>query len=95
MLLLWKICQVAALLLLSQQEERHLLESNVNIVLQKKMEELQRNLLQVTSIWFLFPALQYQDFNSMLPFGYSISYPMNLIARKMIDRKLSCIYDYC
>ncbi|RVW31335.1 hypothetical protein CK203_116349 [Vitis vinifera] len=87
--------KVAALLLLSQQEERHLLESNVNIVLQKKMEELQRNLLQVTSIWFLFPALQYQDFNSMLPFGYSISYPMNLIARKMIDRKLSCIYDYC
>lgn len=41
--------KVAALLLLSQQEERHLLESNVNIVLQKKMEELQRNLLQVTN----------------------------------------------
>ncbi|XP_002532426.2 protein Hook homolog 3 isoform X1 [Ricinus communis] len=41
--------KVAALLLLSQQEERHLLERNVNAVLQKKMEELQRNLLQVTN----------------------------------------------
>ncbi|KAA8545768.1 hypothetical protein F0562_020781 [Nyssa sinensis] len=41
--------KVAALLLLSQQEERHLLERNVNAALQKKMEELQRNLLQVTN----------------------------------------------
>ncbi|KAF7127625.1 hypothetical protein RHSIM_Rhsim11G0152600 [Rhododendron simsii] len=39
--------KVAALLLLSQQEERHLLERNVNASLQKKVEELQRNLLQV------------------------------------------------
>lgn len=39
--------QVAALLLLSQQEERHLLERNVSAALQKKIEELQRNLLQV------------------------------------------------
>ncbi|GAV74946.1 hypothetical protein CFOL_v3_18426 [Cephalotus follicularis] len=41
--------KVAALLLLSQQEERHLLERNVNAVLQQKIEELQRNLLQVTN----------------------------------------------
>ncbi|OVA05881.1 hypothetical protein BVC80_1701g14 [Macleaya cordata] len=41
--------KVATLLLLSQQEERHLLERNVNAALQKKMEELQRNLLQVTN----------------------------------------------
>ncbi|XP_062176354.1 uncharacterized protein LOC133881440 isoform X2 [Alnus glutinosa] len=41
--------KVAALLHLSQQEERHLLERNVNAALQRKMEELQRNLLQVTN----------------------------------------------
>ncbi|XP_052188136.1 putative WEB family protein At1g65010, chloroplastic isoform X2 [Diospyros lotus] len=41
--------KVAALLLLSQQEERHLLERGVNAALQKKLEELQRNLLQVTN----------------------------------------------
>ncbi|CAA0814238.1 myosin heavy chain-related [Striga hermonthica] len=41
--------KVEALLLLSQQEERHLLERNVNAALQKKVEELQRNLLQVTN----------------------------------------------
>ncbi|KAI3445882.1 hypothetical protein Pfo_002547 [Paulownia fortunei] len=41
--------KVAALLLLAQQEERHLLERNVNGALQKKIEELQRNLLQVTN----------------------------------------------
>lgn len=41
--------KVAALLLLSQQEERHLLERNVNAALQKKIEELQRNLFQVTT----------------------------------------------
>ncbi|XP_023553791.1 kinetochore protein SLK19 isoform X1 [Cucurbita pepo subsp. pepo] len=40
--------KVSALLLLSQQEERHLLERNVNAALQRKTEELQRNLLQVT-----------------------------------------------
>ncbi|KAL8538944.1 hypothetical protein ACS0TY_000803 [Phlomoides rotata] len=39
--------KVSSLLLLSQQEERHLLERNVNAALQKKIEELQRNLLQV------------------------------------------------
>ncbi|XP_011002132.1 PREDICTED: myosin-3 isoform X2 [Populus euphratica] len=41
--------KVSALLLLSQQEERHLLERNVSMALQKKTEELQRNLLQVTN----------------------------------------------
>ncbi|CAI9104259.1 OLC1v1002894C1 [Oldenlandia corymbosa var. corymbosa] len=41
--------KVAALLLLSQEEERHLLERNVNVALQKKIEDLQRNLLQVTN----------------------------------------------
>lgn len=41
--------KVAALLLLSQQEERHLLERDVNQALQKKMEDLQRNLSQVTN----------------------------------------------
>lgn len=38
--------KVATLLLLSQQEERYLLESNVNAALQKKLEEFQINLLQ-------------------------------------------------
>ncbi|KAH7653922.1 hypothetical protein IHE45_19G110700 [Dioscorea alata] len=41
--------KVAALLLLSQQEERHLLEGDVNKALLKKVEELQRNLSQVTN----------------------------------------------
>lgn len=41
--------KVATLLLLSQQEERYLLESNVNAALQKKLEEFQINLLQVTN----------------------------------------------
>lgn len=41
--------KVAALLLLSQEEERHLLERNMNAALHKKLEELQRNLLQVTN----------------------------------------------
>ncbi|XP_020978999.1 putative ciliary rootlet coiled-coil protein 2 isoform X3 [Arachis ipaensis] len=41
--------KVAALLLLSQQEERHLLERNMNAALQQKIEELQRNLVQVTN----------------------------------------------
>lgn len=41
--------KIAALLLLSQQEERHLLESDVNKALQKKLEDLQRNLSQVTN----------------------------------------------
>ncbi|XP_058081399.1 uncharacterized protein LOC131229456 isoform X2 [Magnolia sinica] len=41
--------KVSALLLLSQQEERHLLERDVNAALQKKMDELQRNLSQVTN----------------------------------------------
>ncbi|GKD56744.1 hypothetical protein Tco_1290131, partial [Tanacetum coccineum] len=39
--------KVEALLLLSQQDERYLLESNVNAALQTKLEELQRNLIQV------------------------------------------------
>ncbi|KAG0455602.1 hypothetical protein HPP92_024894 [Vanilla planifolia] len=39
--------KVAALLLLSQQEERHLLEREMNIAMQNKMEELQQNLSQV------------------------------------------------
>ncbi|XP_024960228.1 paramyosin isoform X2 [Cynara cardunculus var. scolymus] len=41
--------KVAALLLLSQEEERYLLESNVNAALQTKLEELQKNLIQVTN----------------------------------------------
>ncbi|XP_038973045.1 myosin-10-like isoform X4 [Phoenix dactylifera] len=41
--------KIAALLLLSQQEERHLLERDVNKALQKKLEELQINLSQVTN----------------------------------------------
>ncbi|TYG74596.1 hypothetical protein ES288_D04G194400v1 [Gossypium darwinii] len=32
-----------------KQEERHLLEKNINAALQKKVDELQRNLLQVTN----------------------------------------------
>ncbi|XP_071740374.1 uncharacterized protein [Rutidosis leptorrhynchoides] len=41
--------KVAALMLLSQEEERYLLESNVNAALQSKLEELQSNLKQVTN----------------------------------------------
>ncbi|KAK9077223.1 hypothetical protein SSX86_005560 [Deinandra increscens subsp. villosa] len=41
--------KVGALLLLSQQEERYLLENNVNSALQSKLEELHRNLIQVTN----------------------------------------------
>lgn len=39
----------------------------MNATLQKKMEELQRNLLQVISVKCLFLALQLRDLNSMLP----------------------------
>ena len=46
------VVQVATLLLLSQQEERYILESNVNAALQNKLEDLQRNLLQVILIFF-------------------------------------------
>ncbi|KAF3323326.1 myosin-2 heavy chain [Carex littledalei] len=41
--------KVATLLLLSQQEERHLHERNMNEALLKKVEELQKNLSQVTN----------------------------------------------
>ncbi|KAL1193983.1 hypothetical protein V5N11_009654 [Cardamine amara subsp. amara] len=41
--------KVGALLLLSQQEERHLNEENVNAALQQKVDELQRSVLQVTN----------------------------------------------
>ncbi|KAI3851740.1 hypothetical protein MKX03_005414 [Papaver bracteatum] len=41
--------KVSALLHLSQQDERQLLERNVNAALQEKMDELQKNLLQVTN----------------------------------------------
>ncbi|KAI4375941.1 hypothetical protein MLD38_013753 [Melastoma candidum] len=41
--------KVATLLLLSQQEERHLLERNVNVALRKRIDELQRNLFRVTN----------------------------------------------
>nr|CAD1832423.1 unnamed protein product [Ananas comosus var. bracteatus] len=40
--------KVDALLLLSQQEERYLLERDTNKALQQKIEELQKNLFQVT-----------------------------------------------
>lgn len=40
--------KVAALLLLSQQEERHLLERETNAALYQKLEELRKNLSQVT-----------------------------------------------
>ncbi|KAL6013035.1 hypothetical protein ACLOJK_003525, partial [Asimina triloba] len=39
--------KVSALLLLAQQEERHLLEKDVNAALQKRIEELKKNLSQV------------------------------------------------
>ncbi|GAB2292120.1 hypothetical protein Dimus_026372 [Dionaea muscipula] len=41
--------KVSALLLLQQEEERHFLERDVNAVLQKRLDELQRSLLQVTN----------------------------------------------
>lgn len=46
--------QVATLLLLSQQEERHLHERNMNEALLKKVEELQKNLSQVICLLFCF-----------------------------------------
>lgn len=58
---------MAALLLLSQQEERHLLEKNINAALQKKVDELQRNLLQVRLTWidshFIFHGYLLQHIN--------------------------------
>eukprot|EP01018_Ginkgo_biloba_P006998 Gb_02761 [translate_table: standard] len=42
--------KVAALLLLSQQEERHLLEKNTNAALHEKIKELQQKLLQVNYV---------------------------------------------
>lgn len=44
---LLNVVQVETLLLLSQQEERYILESNVNLALQNKIEDLQKNLRQV------------------------------------------------
>ncbi|GMH03086.1 hypothetical protein Nepgr_004925 [Nepenthes gracilis] len=41
--------KVSALLLLQQEEERHFLERNVNAARLKKLDELQRSLLQVTN----------------------------------------------
>ncbi|CAN6554765.1 unnamed protein product [Malus baccata var. baccata] len=41
--------KVSTLLLLSQQEERHLLDRNVNAALERKIEELHRNLQRVTN----------------------------------------------
>ncbi|CAA6653559.1 unnamed protein product [Spirodela intermedia] len=41
--------KVETLLLLSQEEERHLLERDLNVALQKRIEDLQRSLVQVTS----------------------------------------------
>lgn len=41
--------KVSALLFLSQEEERHLLERDVNAALHKKIDELQRSLFQVTN----------------------------------------------
>lgn len=41
--------KVQALLLLSQQEERHFLEKNTNAALEEKVEELQQKLLQATN----------------------------------------------
>ncbi|KAF8099665.1 hypothetical protein N665_0239s0008 [Sinapis alba] len=41
--------KVGALLLLSQQEERYLHGENINAALQRKVDELQRNVLQVTN----------------------------------------------
>ncbi|KAB1224755.1 hypothetical protein CJ030_MR1G017662, partial [Morella rubra] len=41
--------ETVAQALQEKQEERHLLERNVNAALQRKVEELQRNLLQVTN----------------------------------------------
>ncbi|KAI5077120.1 hypothetical protein GOP47_0007805 [Adiantum capillus-veneris] len=41
--------KVAALLLLSQQEERHILESNTTVVLESEIASLKQQLLQVTS----------------------------------------------
>eukprot|EP00250_Pteridium_aquilinum_P019185 c24338_g1_i5 orf=475-2985(+) len=41
--------KVAALILLSQQEERHILESNTNVVLESEISSLKQQLLQVTS----------------------------------------------
>lgn len=57
--------KVSALLLLSQEEERHVLEKNVNLALQKKIEELQRNLLQINNgtAWVIYCIWTTSGFN--------------------------------
>lgn len=52
--------KVSALLLLSQEEERYLLERNVHVALKHKVEELQRNLLQV-----IFHLISHQYFTQL------------------------------
>ncbi|KAH7575412.1 hypothetical protein JRO89_XS02G0103800 [Xanthoceras sorbifolium] len=78
--------KVAALLLLSQQEERHLLERNVNAALQNKIDELQRNLLQVTNekVKALMELAQLkqeyqslQEYDLLLTVSYCLAFPEN------------------
>lgn len=84
--------KVSALLLLSQQEERHLLERNVNAALQKKIDELQRNLLQVTNekVKALLELAQIKRRYQLLQEKISISNEMkqgNVLA-EVADRRL-------
>jgi hypothetical protein len=62
--------KVGALLLLSQQEERHLHEENVNAALQQKVDELQRNILQVSFFYIkLFPDVEIEKNNLFNSYG--------------------------
>ncbi|XP_021656301.2 uncharacterized protein LOC110646979 isoform X2 [Hevea brasiliensis] len=82
--------KVAALLLMSQQEERHLLERNVNAALQKKTEELQRNLLQVTNekVKALMELAQlkqeYQQLQEKIGHGIQEGNPLTESGRKVL-----------
>ncbi|CAI0439961.1 unnamed protein product [Linum tenue] len=87
--------KVQTLLLLSQQEERQLLERNVNGALQKKIEELQRNLLQVTheKVKALMELAQLKQEHQQLQ-EYDISVSLNsnwfFLKFKLMKRLLLC-----
>ncbi|KAK8613580.1 hypothetical protein V6N13_101338 [Hibiscus sabdariffa] len=82
--------KVAALLLLSQQEERHLLEKNVNSALQKKIDELHRNLLQVTNekVKALLELAQLKRRYQLLQEKISIEMKQGNVLAEVADRRV-------
>ncbi|XP_033131047.1 centriolin isoform X5 [Brassica rapa] len=89
--------KVGALLLLSQQEERYLHEENINAALQRKVDELQRNVLQVTNEkvrTLMELARLRQEYQSLKELGnctfckcsrqtFEISFPLSSVSNKM------------